>query len=136
HEKSGVVGVIHSGWLGTVKEITRRIFQHLITVDNCDPEKFNVFIGAALSQEIFEVDHDVYEQFLALGYADEFMFYRSKTGKYHIDNQKIVKKQCELVGMTGDRIQIDPTCTYVSEAGFSYREDKQAGRHMSFIVKK
>lgn len=78
----------------------------------------------------------MFDKFRALGYADEFMFYRSETGKYHIDNQKTVKKQCELVGIPSDRIKIDPTCTYISKVGFSYREDKQTGRHMSFIVKK
>ena len=136
HEACGVVGVIHSGWQGTVKEITRRVFRHLIDVEKCNPEKFHVYIGSALSQEKFEVDEDVFEKFHMLGYAEKFIYYKSETGKYHIDNQKTVRKQCELEGIPSGRIQIDSTCTYISEEGFSYREDKQTGRHLSFMMKK
>ena len=58
--KKGLIGVIHSGWQGTVKEITTKLFDHLIHVEQCDPKDFRVQIGAALSQEKFEVDEDVY----------------------------------------------------------------------------
>ena len=136
HEACGVVGVIHSGWQGTVKEITLRLFRHLVDVEKCDPNRFFVYIGSALSQEKFEVDSDVYEKFRALGYAEEFMFYRTKTKKYHIDNQQTVRKQCELAGVPRERIFVDETCTFMSAEGFSYREDRETGRHMSFMMKK
>src|SRR5690625_489904 len=136
HEQSGVIGVIHSGWQGTVNEITKHVFQHLIRKRNCHPENFIVYIGPALSQKKFEVDADVYEKFHTLGYADEFMYYQAETNKYHIDNQQTVRKQCELTGIPKTRIKIDTTCTFKSSDGFSYREDKQAGRHVSFIVRK
>lgn len=136
NEQKGVIGVIHSGWQGTVKEITLKMFQHLEREEQCDPKDFTVFIGTALSQEKFEVDEDVYVQFKNLGYADTFMYFNEKTKKYHIDNQLTVKKQCELAGVTSENIQIDSTCTFQNPEGFSYREDKKAGRHVSFIMKK
>ena len=64
------------------------------------------------------------------------MYYNGQTLKYHIDNQQTVKKQCELAGIPAEQITIDRTCTYVSTDGFSYRQDKQVGRHLSFIMKK
>src|SRR5690625_330839 len=136
NEISGVVGVIHSGWKGTVNEITLRVFQHLVEAEKCDPEDFFVWLGPALSQEKFEVDVDVFEKFDALGYAREFILYREMTKKYHIDNQKTVKKQCELAGIPSKQISMDRTCTFLSEEGFSYREDRRAGRHLSFVMKK
>lgn len=136
NEVNGLVGVIHSGWQGTAKEITLKVFERLSKVERCKPEDFHVQIGMALSQEKFEVDEDVYMKFKALGYADEFMYFNEATNKYHIDNQKTVKKQLELAGVPENRIAIDRTCTYVSPDGFSYRQDKQAGRHVSFIMKK
>lgn len=136
NERKGLVGVIHSGWQGTVKEITSKLFAHLIEVEQCNPKDFVVQIGAALSQEKFEVDEDVYVKFKNLGYADEFIDYNDKTSKYHIDNQLTVKKQCELAGIPSHQITIDRTCTYVSNDGFSYRQDKQCGRHLSFIIRK
>lgn len=133
---NGLVGVIHSGWQGTVKEITRKFFDHLIQVEQCNPGDFHVQLGAALSQDKFEVDEDVYMKFKALGYADDFMYYNDKTKKYHIDNQLTVKQQCELAGIPSEQILIDKTCTFKSAEGFSYREDKQSGRHLSFIMRK
>ncbi|HJF30571.1 MAG TPA: laccase domain-containing protein, partial [Sporosarcina psychrophila] len=46
-----------------------------------------------------------------------------------------VKKQCEMAGIPAERISIDRTCTYIDPAGFSYRQDKKCGRHLSFIMK-
>jgi polyphenol oxidase len=136
NEVSGLVGVIHSGWQGTVKEITLKLFEHLVQVELCNPSDVHVQIGAALSQEKFEVDEDVYLKFKGLGYADDFIYYNDQTQKYHIDNQLTVKKQCELMGIPAGQIMIDRTCTFVSLDGFSYREDKQSGRHLSFVMHK
>ncbi|SOC08749.1 hypothetical protein SAMN05880501_105132 [Ureibacillus xyleni] len=136
HESAGLVGVIHSGWQGTVKEITRKVFQHLVHVEHCNPTGFHVILGPAISQEKFEVDEDVYLKYKNLGYADDFITFNNGTEKYHIDNQKTVKKQCELADIPSENIQLDLTCTYKSLEGFSYREDKKAGRHLSFIMRK
>ena len=136
NETKGLIGVVHSGWQGTVKEITLKLFKHLVEVEQCDPRDFHVQIGIALSQEKFEVDTDVYTQFKDLGYADEFMYFNENTQKYHIDNQQTVKKQCELAGIPQDQISVDTTCTFTSPDCFSYRQDAQCGRHLSFIMKK
>lgn len=136
NEKKGLIGVIHSGWQGTVKEISLNLFQHLLETEQCQLKDFQVQIGAALSQEKFEVDEDVYVKFKDLGYADEFMYFNDQTRKYHIDNQLTVKKQCELAGIPSEQIMIDRTCTFNSAAGFSYRQDKKCGRHMSFVMRK
>ncbi|WP_033542427.1 peptidoglycan editing factor PgeF [Planococcus sp. CAU13] len=136
NEKKGLIGAVHSGWQGTVKEITFKLFERLKNEEKCNPEDFHVQIGAALSQEKFEVDEDVYLKFRALGYADDFMYFNEGTGKFHIDNQLTVKKQCELAGIPSGHISIDRTCTYMNPYGFSYREDRKAGRHMGFIVRR
>ena len=136
NEVEGLVGVIHSGWQGTVKEITLKLFEHLAQVEQCDPTDFHVQIGPALSQEKFEVDADVYVKFKDLGYADDFIDFNDQTHKYHIDNQLTVKKQCELAGIPAEQIVIDRTCTYNSPDGFSYRQDKQSGRHLCYILRK
>ncbi|MEK3886358.1 peptidoglycan editing factor PgeF [Bacillus sp. FSL K6-3431] len=133
---NGLIGVIHSGWQGTVKEITWKVFEHLTKVEHCNPSDLHVQIGMSLSQEKFEVDEDVYFKFKNLGYADDFMYYNYQTNKYHIDNQQTVKRQCELAGIPTDHITIDQTCTHLDVNGFSYRQDKQSGRHLSFIMRK
>lgn len=136
NEKTNLIGAIHSGWQGTVKEITLKMLQHLQAHENCQLEDVHVLIGPAISQERFEVDADVYGKFKALGYADEFMYFNDRTVKYHIDNQLTVKKQCEIAGVPSANIMIDPMCTFNSEDGFSYRQDRGTGRHLSFIMRK
>lgn len=135
-KEAGLVGVIHSGWKGTVGEISRKVFRHLIETYPCNPLDFRVYLGKALSREKFEVGEDVYLQFKALGYADAFLSCNSGTGKYHIDNRQVVKKQCELAGIPAGQIVLDPDCTFLDPDCFSYRKDKESGRHMSFILRK
>lgn len=136
NENCGTIGVIHSGWRGTVNEITYHMFDHLINVEKCNQNQFYVYIGAAISQSKFEVDEDVYRKFIALNYADDFIYFNNETNKYHINNKLIVKKQCELLGIPTEQIFVDSMCTYKNDLGFSYRENKTSGRHMGFIVRK
>ncbi|HOA42906.1 MAG TPA: peptidoglycan editing factor PgeF [Bacillota bacterium] len=131
----GLVGIIHSGWKGTVNEITLKLFQHLLINEDCNAVDFRVHIGPAISSEMFEVDSDVYSQFKKLGYADHCISYNDLTGKYHIDNQQTVKIQCQLAGIPAAQILMDSTCTYKSPDGFSYRRDSKCGRHMSFVFR-
>lgn len=131
-----LIGAIHSGWQGTVKEITKKTMYHLIANEGCLPENIHVMIGTALSQKRFEVDQDVYDQFLSLGYANEFMYFNAETNKYHIDNQQVVKQQCLLHHIPEHNIYVDTSCTYDDEQGFSYRQDRSCGRHLNFIMQK
>ncbi len=134
-KKSGLIGIIHSGWQGTVKEITPKLLQQLIQVEKCNPADLTIQLGASISQRHFEVDQDVFLKFDNLGYATDFSFYNEQTGKYHIDNQAVIQKQCELSGVPPHQIHRDNSCTFSTEAGFSYREDKKSGRHLIFIMR-
>ena len=134
-EEHHLVGAVHSGWGGTVKEISYKLFAHLLKVEQVDLSTVNVHIGRALSQEKFEVDADVAEQFKALGYADEWIMYKPEKQKFFIDNQLVVAKQCQLAGIDPKQITIDRTCTFIDADSFSYRQDRSCGRHVSFIVR-
>ena len=131
-----MIGVVHSGWQGTVKEITLKLLQHIQKVEQVDLQNVRIVIGPALSQRKFEVDRDVYDQFVALGYAEPFMYFNEETNKYHIDNQLAVKQQCLLAGVPEANITIDTMCTFEGEEGFSYRQDRSTGRHLTFILQK
>lgn len=136
NKKTGIIGIIHSGWKGTIQEITTKTLTHISNTEAVHLDDFHIIIGMALSQKRFEVDEDVFHLFNELGYAEPFIMYNEMTNKYHIDNQLVIKKQCELLGIPEAQIFLDRTCTYESERGFSYREDKQSGRHLGFIVRK
>ncbi|HZK02447.1 MAG TPA: polyphenol oxidase family protein, partial [Anaerovoracaceae bacterium] len=135
NEDEGLIGVIHSGWQGTVKEITLKVFRYIMNSKGCSPKNMRVYIGKSISGEKFEVDEDVYLKFKCLNYAQPYICYNEKTCKYHIDNKSIVKSQCELAGIPSTNIFIDPTCTYSDPDCFSYRRDKRCGRHMGFVLR-
>ena len=57
-----LIGVIHAGWQGTVKEITYKVLTHIINDHNIDPANLTVIVGPSISQESFEVEGDVIEK--------------------------------------------------------------------------
>src|SRR5699024_12335464 len=50
HEDTGLIGAIHSGWQGTVKEITLKVLMHLMNAGNV-LTGFHIYLGMALSQD-------------------------------------------------------------------------------------
>src|SRR5699024_4640641 len=89
HSKK-TVSALHSCWPGTVTDITSKVFSHLKQYEQSNPENIRVHSGPALSQQKSDVDYDVYEKYLHLGYAGPFIYDHETPGKYHIDNQKVV----------------------------------------------
>lgn len=133
--QSHLIGAIHSGWRGTVAEITVKTFN--LIKENYPDIDFNtihVQLGPALTQYNFEVDKDVAQQFEDLGYAEKWIKHSPGTQKYYIDNQAVIAEQCRRSGIDVMNIIINPTCTMEDELGFSYRESKTAGRHVNFIA--
>lgn len=131
-----LVGAIHSGWKGTVQSITEKVFVHLRDVEAVDLSTVQVHIGTCLSQTNFEVDADVADLFQAFGYADTFIEYDAVRHKYLIDNQAVVRAQCMRAGIALEKVTTDLTCTMDAADGFSYRQERTAGRHMTFIMRK
>lgn len=128
------IGAIHSGWQGTVKEIVPATLQTLINKEDIAPTDIHIWIGPAISQQAFEVDEDVYRLYEALSYTSPFIDYRENTHKWHMDNQQIIRQQCLNSGVPHSQITLDQQCTYHSKDGFSYRENRNCGRHMGFIT--
>lgn len=130
-----LIGTIHSGWRGTVQEITTKTFAKIkADYPEVDLSTIQVQLGPALAQHNFEVGQEVAEQFLALDYVDEWIYFNEETGKYHIDNQSIVAEQCRRCGIDPVKILMDSMCTLDDKAGFSHRENKTPGRHLSFVM--
>ncbi|AEA01880.1 MULTISPECIES: peptidoglycan editing factor PgeF [Aerococcus] len=136
-QKTPLIGVIHSGWRGTVQNITQVTFEQIFADHpEVKAENIHVQIGPALSQKHFEVDEDVYLQFKDLEGSEGNISYQADSGKWHIDNQAVVRNQCLHLGIRPENIQVDPMDTYASPQGFSYRQNQTKGRHMGFIWQK
>lgn len=94
----------------------------------CDlPESILVWLGPAIGPKVYEVGHEVREQFLALDSRLSQAFVPSPAGRWLLDVYAVARFQCQQLGVT--HIYGGNHCTY-SEADkfFSYRRDGLTGR--------
>lgn len=136
-EVTGLVGAIHSGWKGTVQDVVSATFAQIKSErPHIYMGNIKAILGPSISQESFEVDQDVADQFEALGYADAFIEWDDNRGKYLINNQATVTEQLKRVGFLEENIILSDQDTLKMTDGFSYRLDKTSGRHFNFIIRK
>ena len=50
---TSLVAAIHSGWQGTVKEITSKVVSHIIQTEGVDPANLQAYIGCAIEKKQF-----------------------------------------------------------------------------------
>ena len=136
-EDTGLIGAIHSGWKGTVQDVVSATFAK---IKRKHPDIYmgnmKAILGPSIAQDSFEVDKDVADQFTALGYADDFIQWDARRGKYLINNQATIAEQLKRVGFLPENIQLSDQDTLKMTDGFSYRLDKTPGRHFNFITRK
>ena len=46
-----LIGVLHTGWQGTVKQITEKFLSHWINEEHCDPSDIFVYIGPSICKQ-------------------------------------------------------------------------------------
>ena len=135
---SGLVCAIHAGWQGSVKEITRKTIAYLKENENVDPRNLKVYIGPSITQSNFEVGPEVIEKVKNMSFDTSSTYYFNENiNKGYVDNKELNRLQCIHEGVLMKNITVDKNCTYANaENFFSYRKDKNCGRHMSFIMLK
>ena len=105
-----VIGVAHSGWSGTLKNISGNMVKLMTTTYNSNPEDILVFIGPSLCQDCFEVDVDVKEQFLASNEAYiDYMYDINE--KSYIDLRRIIEHELLQEGIKEYNIECSTLCT-------------------------
>lgn len=132
-----LIGALHTGWQGTVKQITEKLLSHWIYEEHCDPNDIFVYIGPAIRKHNFIVKQDVIEQVSLMNFDPS----------PYLENVDDTHTQMDLIGLNIEmmlRSGIPPVnitdtqlCTYDhSDDFFSYRRTKVTGRQISFIVLK
>ncbi len=112
-----VIGVAHSGWSGTLKNISGKMISILESNYQCNPKNLLVAIGPALCQDCFEVDQDVADLFLDSNpLYKEFMYTHGI--KTYIDLRKIIEHQLTSTGVLSSNIECNPICTKCHEELF------------------
>ena len=135
---TGIIAAVHAGWQGTVKEITKKTIKHLKDHEGVNPANLKVYIGASICQSTFEVGLEVIEKVKNMSIDTTGTYYiNESTQKGFVDNKELNRLQCISEGVLPTRITVDKNCTFSNtENFFSYRKEKDTGRHLSFIMMK
>lgn len=132
-----IICAIHSGWLGTTKQICAKTLDVLINKEHCRPENLQAYIGPAIAFQSLEVGMEVVEKVIALPFDTSNYIQYKENGKALIDNRGLNYQMLRNAGILDKHIMDDKNDTFVhNDSFFSYRRDKTCGRHLSFIVRK
>lgn len=115
---------IHSGWKGTLKEVTSSAITVLKKTFNSNPKNIIAIIGPAIGKDDFEVETDVASQFKDKFKNWEDTIRKKNNIKYLIDLQEINKRILLDNGITLGNITVIDLSTYKDkEILHSYRRD-------------
>jgi YfiH family protein len=128
------VGAVHAGWRGVVQNVVGAALE-LFLARGSRPERLIAAIGPHISAAAFEVGDDVAHQLARASHAAQGVM-THEGGRPHIALARIVVAQLTELGVSADRVEVLPGCTFTDrDQFFSYRRDGQkSGRQLSAIV--
>ncbi|MDO4223508.1 MAG: peptidoglycan editing factor PgeF [Acinetobacter sp.] len=117
---------LHAGWRGLAQGMIEHTLAQMKT-----PAQW-AYLGAAISQQCFEVGQDVKDAFIQR-YADveSAFLWQAHTGKYYADLYAIARFILQKHGVT--TIIGGEQCTYQSTDYYSYRRQAHTGRMATFV---
>ena len=130
-----VIGLVHSGWRGTLQEITLEAIK--LMEKNYGTDRKNVYLafGIGIGQENYEVGQEFKDLF-----SEKFSFdivtesFMEKNGKLYFDNQKFNYLNLIVNGVEKSKIITNEYCTFRDKRFQSFRRDKEnSGRAGGFI---
>ncbi len=108
-----VIANVHSGWKGTLQEISVKAVHKMEEEYGCNPKDIIVCICPSIRKCHFEVDQDVYEkfyqQFKKLGNTEAFI--TQKNNKWYIDTVFINKSILKQAGVLEENIEDCGICS-------------------------
>ncbi len=117
--KKKVIALAHSGWKGTVKNISAKTVKKMNEQYNSQPEDILCAIGPSIGECHFEVGDEVSEQFLNIpgGVVKKY------GEKPHVNLQKTIENQLTACGVKKENLIVADICTYCnSDLLFSHRK--------------
>ncbi|WP_300365855.1 peptidoglycan editing factor PgeF [Brachyspira sp.] len=124
-DESKSIAAIHSGWRGTVENITSKTIELMKNEYNANPLKMYAYIGPYIALKDYEVGDEV-----AIHFKNKTMI----NNKWHIDNGLEVKSQIIECGILESNVELSNLNTY-DEVFYSYRRDGvQLGRMLTIGV--
>jgi len=118
-KENKVLALIHSGWKGTLNDITNKTITKMINAYNTNPNNITVYFYPSIRKCHFEVENDVYTLFKNK-IKNINQYTTRKENKYYIDLQQIIIDSLHTLKI--DSIYDAGICTYCHHNEFySYR---------------
>lgn len=127
-----VIANVHSGWRGTVQQITAATIGTIARETAFDPASSYAYLGPSIRACCFEVGEEVVEQFTA-SYGDVTPYVDRSQAKPHIDSPRITRDVLRRAGFADERIIDTELCTRCEGSIFHSfrREGKGGGRNLA-----
>ena len=138
-KENQVIGVWHSGWPGTFKQIMKSGLLEMKKNYGTKIENVIMALGIGIGQKDYEVGNEFYDKFMEkFGKSDgkiveESFWFNEETKKYHFDNTKFNELMALKFGIKKENLIVANESTF-NEKFHSYRRDgKNAGRATAMI---
>ncbi len=134
------IGLVHSGWRGTVGKIGLEAVRVMEREYGTDPRHVIAAIGPSICQDCYEVSGDVIEKFQKSFPEEQWeqLFYPKPGGKYQLNLWEANRLTFLEAGLEPEKIFLPGLCTCCnSQFLFSHRASKgRRGNLAAFLVLK
>ncbi len=124
-----VISAIHSGRVGTQKEIVKIAIKKLINEYGSKSEDLAVEVGPSIGVCCYEISENLAKDF-------EKRYINTRDDRYYLDLKSMILDQLLSSGVKDDNIVVSDVCTSCDKNYFSYRRDGKTGRFCGIIMLK
>lgn len=114
-----VLGVVHSGWRGTVQKISIVALNKMQQLFGTKVEDVVIYVGPSIDQAHYEVGKEVYEAFEEIG--NQSAYFKPQGEKYLLDMVQANIEVLKTAGIQTHQIEFSTESTYTSERLHSAR---------------
>ncbi|MCX6703012.1 MAG: peptidoglycan editing factor PgeF [Candidatus Wolfebacteria bacterium] len=120
-ENAGIIGAVHAGWRGIIKEIIPKMINKFTKDFDSDLSGIKVWVGPGIKSHHYPID----EERIALFSKNHKNNIITKDGKAFLDLTGVILDQLQKARIPEKNIEIHPDCTFCEEDKyFSHRRDK------------
>lgn len=127
---SPVAAIVHAGWRGTVKGITKKALDVLISM-GLEPGRIGALIGPGIGPCCYEIQQDVVSEFRKARFPEDIFVQRGAST--FLDLKKANRGLIERAGVSQIH-DIDLCTACLPDLFHSARRDKHGGRQVNFVL--